>query len=99
MSRRSAELGRIKYISIRHDYSVMSSEAKVFDFRGLQCPLPVFETSKAIKQINIGETILVMANDPAAKPDLQAWSKRTGHEIVNLEEKEDFVSFTIKRSH
>ncbi|MBX8630950.1 MAG: sulfurtransferase TusA family protein [Thermoplasmata archaeon] len=77
----------------------MSDEAKVFDFRGLQCPLPVFETSKAIKQIGVGEEIVVMANDPAARPDLEAWSKRTGHPILNVEDKGDHIKLTIRRSH
>ncbi len=77
----------------------MAEEAKLFDFRGLQCPIPVFETSKAIKQVEIGEEICVMANDPAAKPDLQAWSKRTGHAITSIEESPDYISLKIKRSH
>ena len=77
----------------------MAEEAKLFDFRGLQCPIPVFETSKAIKQVEIGEEICVMANDPAAKPDLQAWSKRTGHSITSIEESADYISLKIKRSH
>jgi tRNA 2-thiouridine synthesizing protein A len=77
----------------------MSEEAKVFDFRGLQCPMPVFETNKAIKQINVGEEIVVMVNDPAAKPDLEAWSKRTGHSIMNIEDKGEYIQLTIKRSH
>ena len=77
----------------------MTTEAKVFDFRGMQCPIPVFETSKAIKQVDVGGEIRVMANDPAAKPDLEAWSRRTGHQIMSLEESADYISVTIKRSH
>ncbi|MEM3851979.1 MAG: sulfurtransferase TusA family protein [Methanomassiliicoccales archaeon] len=75
----------------------MAEDTKVFDFRGLQCPMPVFETSKAIKQIGIGEEIIVMANDPAAKPDLEAWSKRTGNQIVEMQDNGDHIRLRIKR--
>jgi len=78
---------------------LMSEEAKIFDFRGLQCPLPVFETSKAIKQVEIGQEIIVMANDPAARPDLEAWSRRTGHTIVNVQDHGEYIELKIKRSH
>lgn len=77
----------------------MEAETRVFDFRGMQCPIPVFETSKAIKQVDVGAEICVMANDPAAKSDLQAWSKRTGHQITGIEESGDYISVKIKRSH
>lgn len=77
----------------------MANESKKFDFRGMQCPIPVFETSKAMKQIEVGEQILVLANDPAAQPDLEAWSKRTGHQLLSVNDKGDYKEFLIKRTH
>ena len=77
----------------------MTSEKKVFDFRGMQCPIPILETSKAIRTIEVGGTIMVLANDPAAKSDLQAWSKRTGHQLLEINEKEEFLEFLLKRDH
>lgn len=77
----------------------MTEERKVFDFRGLQCPMPVFETAKAIKEVEVGSEILVLANDPAAKPDLEAWSKRTGHPIIKMDDKGSHIELLIKRAH
>lgn len=60
--------------------------AKTLDAKGLMCPMPVIKTREAIKQIGIGEVLEVIATDPAAKPDLAAWAKMTGNEILSVEE-------------
>ncbi|MCY0858792.1 MAG: sulfurtransferase TusA family protein [Sulfolobaceae archaeon] len=39
----------------------------------------------------------VLASDPAAKPDLMNWAKRTGNEVVSVEDKEGYVRILIKR--
>lgn len=71
--------------------------AKTLDARGMYCPGPVLETAKAIKQIGIGEVLEVLATDPAAKPDIQAWAKRTGHEILDIQEQGGVTRILIKR--
>ena len=59
---------------------------KVLDARGLLCPLPVVNTSKAIKLVSLGEVLEVLTTDPGSKADLIAWAKMTGHELVDLSE-------------
>lgn len=44
---------------------------KTLDGKGLFCPMPVFEASKAIKKIEIGQILEVLATDPASVPDLK----------------------------
>lgn len=60
--------------------------AKTLDVRGLMCPMPVIKTREAIKEIGVGEVLEVIATDPASKPDLAAWAKMTGNEILSVEE-------------
>lgn len=71
--------------------------AKTLDLKGMYCPGPVLETAKAIKQIQIGEVLEVLATDPAAKPDLQAWAKRAGQEILDIQEQGGVIRVLIKR--
>jgi tRNA 2-thiouridine synthesizing protein A len=71
--------------------------AKVFDFKGLQCPLPIIKTAKAIKEIAVGDEIRVIVDDPAAKSDFDAWSKQTGNKIIEITEKQGAVEFLLKR--
>ncbi|WP_338598535.1 sulfurtransferase TusA family protein [Sulfolobus tengchongensis] len=71
--------------------------AKTLDVRGMYCPGPVLETAKAIKQINVGEVLEVLATDPAAKPDIEAWARRTGNQIVDIQQQGGATRILIKR--
>ena len=51
---------------------------------GMKCPRPLFEVNKAMKTLAAAEILVVHADDPAFPPDIQAWCRRTGHELVSL---------------
>ena len=75
--------------------------AKTLDTKGDLCPLPVVKTSKAIKEIGIGQILEVLATDPASKPDFAAWSKMTGHALLSSSEElgpTKVFRFMIQRS-
>jgi tRNA 2-thiouridine synthesizing protein A len=59
---------------------------RTLDTKGALCPAPVVLTSKAIKEIEVGQILEVLATDPASKPDFAAWSKMTGHKLLSAEE-------------
>ncbi|MFQ5537397.1 MAG: sulfurtransferase TusA family protein [Gemmatimonadota bacterium] len=67
------------------------------DCKGMLCPLPVVKVSKAIKEIDVGQTLLLLATDPGSEPDMAAWSKRTGNEIVNQDRDGEVFRFWIQR--
>ncbi|BBG23496.1 sulfurtransferase TusA family protein [Sulfuracidifex tepidarius] len=71
--------------------------AKTLDAKGLYCPGPVLETAKAIKQINVGEVLEVVATDPAAKPDIEAWARRTGNQILDITQEGGVTRILVKR--
>ena len=48
------------------------------DCRGMRCPLPVIELAKAWPGVEVVELVEVLADDPAAGPDLQAWCRMKG---------------------
>jgi len=76
----------------------MSEEpAKVLDCTGLQCPLPVIKTSKAIKEIEGGEVLELLATDPGVEPDMKAWSTRTGNELLEIRKEADVYHVFLKR--
>jgi TusA-related sulfurtransferase len=77
-----------------------TNPAKILDTKGLLCPVPVLKTSAAIKEIQVGELLEVLATDPGSKPDLAAWARITGNEIVAVEELNEtpkVYRFLIKR--
>jgi tRNA 2-thiouridine synthesizing protein A len=59
----------------------MSTDVKL-DARGLNCPMPIVKTAQAIKGMTSGQTLEVLATDAGSVKDFAAWSKTTGHELV-----------------
>ena len=72
--------------------------AKTLDAKGLNCPLPILRTKKAIAEIGIGEILEVLSTDPGSVSDFQAWTKSTGHEIVDSSEKDGVYRYLIKKA-
>lgn len=70
---------------------------KVLDCSGLSCPLPVVKTSKAIKEIDVGQTLLMVATDPGAPADMEAWARQTGHQLLDAHQEDGKFLFYIKR--
>lgn len=55
------------------------------DLRGLKCPVPIVRMNAEIRQVPPGGELKVIADDPAFGPDVKAWCRRTGHELVGLD--------------
>jgi len=67
------------------------------DVRGKSCPMPVIETKRAIKKININQILEVIADDRASLEDIPRWCKRTGNQLLNIKDDGDGIHFFIKR--
>ena len=68
------------------------------DVRGLRCPLPVLRANKALKALTAGDTLTVLATDPAAPGDFENFCAQTGHTLLdNRAEGEDFVLVVRKK--
>ena len=71
---------------------------KVLDCSGMLCPIPVVKTAKAIKQIEVGQVLQMIATDPGAPPDMEAWSRQTGHEMLESTEEDGKYVFYFQRT-
>jgi len=58
------------------------------DARGLQCPGPIQRIKETVDRIDPGQTLRVVASDPAFLADLPAWCTSTGNHLVSLEAKD-----------
>lgn len=70
----------------------------VLDCTGLQCPLPVIKTSQAIKNIELGQILQLLATDPGVEPDMHAWTERTGNELVGISQDNGVYRVLIRRA-
>lgn len=53
------------------------------DCRGLTCPRPIIELARRIGEVEVGGHVELLADDPAAGPDLAAWCRMRGQSLVD----------------
>ena len=64
------------------------SEAAValsLDCRGMRCPRPIIELARRIGEVRPGGLVELLADDPATAPDLAAWCRMRGQQLVTSE--------------
>lgn len=70
---------------------------QVLDCTGLNCPLPVVKTAQAMKSLDPGQVLELLATDPGVEPDMKAWTNRTGNELVKLERVGDVFHVLLRK--
>jgi tRNA 2-thiouridine synthesizing protein A len=70
---------------------------QVLDCTGMACPLPVVKTAQAIKKIGPGRVLELLATDPGVEPDMRAWSRRTGNELMSIGQHDGVFHVLIRR--
>jgi tRNA 2-thiouridine synthesizing protein A len=70
---------------------------KKIDCLGLFCPEPVFKTRMQLDEMEIGETLEITADDPAAKLDIENLAENLGQEIVESVQEGDVTRIIIKK--
>lgn len=70
---------------------------KELDARGLNCPLPILRTKKALAELASGEVLKVIATDPGSVKDMQAFAKQTGNDLINSAEAGGEYTFFMKK--
>lgn len=73
-------------------------EFQLLDCTGLQCPMPVIKTSQAIKEIPVGSVLKLIATDPGVEPDMNAWTTRTGNELLGISKVDGAFHVLIRRT-
>ncbi len=61
------------------------------------CPEPVFRTKIAMEKMQVGQVLIIQADDPAAEEDISRWVNRNGHELLELKKTENVLEFQIKK--
>ena len=71
---------------------------QLLDAKGLNCPLPILRTKKALKEMAIGDVLTVQATDPGAVKDFEAFCRTTGNELVDSSNANGEYHFRIRRT-
>ena len=68
------------------------------DASGLNCPLPILRVKKALAGMSAGQVLHIIATDPGAVKDFEAFAKQTGNELMESREEGGKFYFLIKKS-
>ena len=72
---------------------------ETLDCIGFFCPEPLFQTRQKLDELNVGDVLEVLADDPASEEDLSRFCKRTGNELLYFNKKDDEFQFLIKKNN
>ncbi|HEX4892220.1 MAG TPA: sulfurtransferase TusA family protein [Hyphomicrobiaceae bacterium] len=99
----STTVATIPYRSINHPAvrrpttTVLLMADKTLDTTGMNCPLPILKTRKAIGEVPAGGTLEVLATDPGSVADMEAFCKYQRHELIEQTETGGVYRFLIRR--
>jgi TusA-related sulfurtransferase len=70
---------------------------KILDCLGLYCPEPVFKTRMELDEMKVGETLEVLADDPAAEEDIRSLVKHLEQELLSVSKEGNMTRILIKK--
>jgi len=68
------------------------------DARGLNCPLPILRTRKAMAGLQPGGVLKVLATDPGSVKDMEAFCRQTGNQLLQSGEDDKAFLFLIRKA-
>lgn len=67
------------------------------DTSGKCCPMPIVETNMAMKKVNSGQVVEIIATDPGTQTDIPAWCERTGNTLLESNEADGSIRFYVRK--
>ncbi|MES1186507.1 MAG: sulfurtransferase TusA family protein [Myxococcales bacterium] len=68
------------------------------DARGKSCPMPIVLLAKALRDAGRGSQMTVRADDRAFPEDVKAWCRKTGNELVSLDNRPGYYEAVIRKA-
>ena len=76
----------------------MTTATETLDARGLNCPLPILRTRKALNGLDRGAILEVIATDPGSIKDMESFCQQTGNRLVSSSESANNFFFMIEKA-
>ena len=67
------------------------------DMMGFFCPEPVFRARLAMGEMNVGDILEVLADDPSSEEDIRSWTNKAGQDLLLIEKKEKTLRFLVRK--
>ena len=69
----------------------------VLDAKGMNCPLPILKTRKALQTMQPGGLLEVLSTDAGSVADFESFCRQTGNQLVSSTKEGDVYKFVLKR--
>lgn len=76
----------------------MTEQQEVLDSQGLYCPEPIMMLHARIDELESGQSLLLLASDPATQRDVPKFCQFLGHELVSASEENQVFKYIIKKA-
>ena len=70
---------------------------RVVDALGMPCPRPVIELAAAVKQLQVGDEVRLLADDPAADVDVPVWCRMQRQALVAQSSDGTVLTFIVRK--
>ncbi|MCC8381204.1 sulfurtransferase TusA [Xenorhabdus sp. PB30.3] len=77
---------------------VFANPDKILDTQGLRCPEPVMMVRKTVRHMDVGQTLLIVADDPATTRDIPGFCRFMEHTLLAHETAETPYRYLIKKN-
>ncbi len=74
-----------------------TTATNTIDARGMACPGPLLALIGAIRQGQVGDTIVVLSSDAGSRTDIPAWVAKAKHELVEVREQQGYAEFIVRK--
>ena len=68
------------------------------DVRGECCPYPLILTKKRVEQLKTGEILHIIADDPVAPQNIDAWAKKSGNKLLAVRQDGKIFNVFVQRT-
>ena len=75
----------------------VTNHDKELDPRGKNCPLPILRAKKAHGELASGQVLRIVATDPGATRDFEAFAKQTGNPLLSSTATDKEFVFYIRK--
>ena len=60
--------------------------------------MPIVKIRDGIKGLAVGEVIEMLSDDPASEADMKSWTRRTGHELLEISKNDAVYRFLVRKT-
>lgn len=70
----------------------------ILDTKGFNCPIPVLKARRAMRTLEAGDELTLLATDPASMIDVPHFCNTTGHELIDSTEEDGVFTYRIRKA-